>query len=330
MRSIALKGTLFLIALARLFIFLCVFFVILSLALQFVDALGQVPILMRLDSFGDRVTVPLVVLIKKSLPYTYQGTDYSEILLLIFMFVLALWSGRLKEKVKQALANDHYKQWRQKISPKVSEEQLADLDSKFRALETKKGRDGVTDRKKLLEEFVLLKGKLDGMGQQLAFLAIDVVDSTGMKKDEDKHLVSYDFDNYNTIVLDCLKSNGVVKLATTPDGIMSCFRTVDDAVSAATTLLERLKHFNQHDKKIKREFVIRAGINSGFVYFDEDTPLEQISDRVIDIAGHMQKHAKPNSINIAASAIEPLKNRVGFNETVDVIDDERVYQWSSK
>ena len=57
------------------------------------------------------------------------------------------------------------------------------------------------------------------------------------------------------------------------------------------------------------------------------SPIEQVSDRVIDIAGHMQKYAKPNCINIAASAIEPLRNRNGFSETTDVIDEQKVYEW---
>ena len=44
----------------------------------------------------------------------------------------------------------------------------------------------------------------------------------------------------------------------------------------------------------------------------------------------MQKYAKPNCINIAASAIEPLKNRGGFFETTDVIDEQKVYEWKNK
>ena len=168
------------------------------------------------------------------------------------------------------------------------------------------------------------------MGQQLAFLAIDVVDSTGMKRDEDKHLIAFDFDRYNQVVAACLKKGGVVKYAMTPDGIMSCFRTVDDAVNVAVSLLEKLKVFNRDEKKIKRSFQIRCGINAGYVYIDDETPLEQVSDRVIDIAGHMQKYAKPDSINIAASAIEPLKNRGGFSETTDVIDEQKVYEWPGK
>lgn len=179
----------------------------------------------------------------------------------------------------------------------------------------------------MLREFATLKSKLDAMGQHLAFLSIDVVDSTGMKRNEDKYLAAYDFDRYNELVIQCLKECNVVKYAMTPDGIMSCFQKMDEAVAAAKMLLDRLVDFNQNTKQIKREFHIRCGINGGFVYIDEDTPLEQVSDRAIDIAGHMQKHAKPDTINIAGSAIEPLKNRQGFTETRNIIDEQKVYEW---
>ena len=214
---------------------------------------------------------------------------------------------------------------REKASATMSAERLHELDNKFAALKTTKK----TDRKQMLAEFARLKNELNQMGQQLAFLAIDVVDSTGMKRDEDKHIAAYDFDRYNEYAMSCLKENGVVKFATTPDGIMSCFRTVDSAVNAAVSLLNRLEHFNAHEKQLKQNFQIRCGINAGFVYIDDQIPLEQVTDRVIDIAGHMQKQAKPNGINIAATAIEPLKNRSGFNETSYIIDEQKVYEWSA-
>jgi len=270
---------------------------------------------------------PLIDQIKMAMPHRYQGTDYSRIVLIILMLIVShfcvMARSRLKGFAHRIHEKETYHKWRDQVKTVVSKEKMHEIDSKFEALSTSKA----SDRKKILKEFATLKSKLDSMGQQLAFLAIDVVDSTGMKRDEDKYIAAYDFDCYNQLAHTALKENGVVKYAMTPDGIMSCFRTVDDAVRAAQTLLDRLKIFNATEKKIKRDFQIRCGINAGFVYFDEEMPLEQVSDRVIDIAGHMQKYAKPNSINIAASAIEPLKNRGGFSETNDVIDEQKVFEW---
>ena len=71
---------------------------------------------------------------------------------------------------------------------------------------------------------------------------------------------------------------------------------------------------------MKRDFAVRCGVNAGFVYFDDSVPLEQISDRTIDIAGHMQKHAPPNKILIAKQIIEPVKSKDDFNPTERVVD----------
>lgn len=68
-------------------------------------------------------------------------------------------------------------------------------------------------------------------------------------------------------------------------------------------------------------------IRSGFVYFDDTVPLEEISDRVIDIAGHMQKTAKPNTVCVAKPTIEPLNERDGFRPSGKTVDGYEVYEW---
>lgn len=295
-----------------------------TLASTFISNLARYPMLLKINRFESLISEPFISFIKSLMPYRLDGVDYSQLILLVFMLILGGFCFSLVEKIhriiNQMARKKDYLALREKASTTLSTEKLSELDNKFEALKTTKK----TNRKQMLAEFARLKNELNQMGQQLAFLAIDVVDSTGMKRDEDKHIAAYDFDRYNEYALSCLKENGVVKYATTPDGIMSCFRTVDAAVS----LLNKLEHFNAREKQIKQDFLIRCGINAGFVYVGDQTPLEQVTDRVIDIAVHMQKHAKPNAINIAATAIEPLKNRIGFNETSNIIDEQKVYEWS--
>ncbi|KTC93047.1 MULTISPECIES: adenylate/guanylate cyclase domain-containing protein [Legionella] len=330
MKVFFLNSLAYLVSFLRICILLCVFLLLIGFVSQFVENVKEYPTLVKINNLEQQLSDPFTKQIKMAMPYRYNGTDYSEIILLFLMLILAhicaVIRSKLQGMVRRIREKETYFKWRNQVRGVVSKDKMKELDSKFEALATSKP----SDRKKILREFAILKTKLDSMGQQLAFLAIDVVDSTGMKRDEDKYLAAYDFDRYNQLVSESLKENGVLKLAMTPDGIMSCFRTVDDAVKAAINLLDKLKLFNADEKKIKREFQIRCGINAGFVYFDDEMPLEQISDRVIDIAGHMQKYAKPNSINIAASAIEPLKNRGGFNETNDVIDEQKVFEWTNK
>lgn len=292
-------------------------------------ATEKLPVLHTMESTVNAIIGLVSHPLKKIVPTVYMGVEFSQLILALLLQLLLGHNPVLEKKlrktirIKNAASNAPRIKYPEFISVKT---QTPAHNTDFDAGDLKVEQPG--DRKKMLRQFATLKSKLDEMGHDRAFLAIDVVDSTGMKLDEDKHIAAFAFERYNELVNETLRENGVVKFATTPDGVMSCFRTVDDAVNAASNLLKKLVTFNKEQNSIKRDFQIRCGINSGFIYLDDDTPLEQVSDRIIDIAGHMQKYAKPNTINIAASAIEPLKNSSGFTETTDVIDGQQVYQWA--
>jgi len=185
------------------------------------------------------------------------------------------------------------------------------------------------DREQLLKEFAQTKKKLGATERDLAFLAIDVVDSTGMKQGEEKAIVEHDFKEYKRYVERVLTTYGCLKSTWTPDGVMSCFTTVDAAVQGAREVVRGLGKFNREIKIMRGDFAVRCGVNSGFVYFHESLPLEEVSDRVIDIAGHMQKNAMPNSGRVAKPAIELLNERVGFEPSRRTVDVYEVYEWKN-
>ncbi len=182
-------------------------------------------------------------------------------------------------------------------------------------------------RRKLLKDFVKIKKQLEDLGKNLAFLSIDVVDSTGMKEDDDSYTINNDFLEYHQFVESRINANRCIKAAWTPDGLMACFSTIDDAIRAAQIILNDLPEFNKRVKNIKHDFILRCGINAGYLFFDDSQPLEQISDRIIDIAGHMQKKAQPNTIYIAKQVIKPVEIMKGFIETESNIDGLTAYQW---
>jgi len=108
---------------------------------------------------------------------------------------------------------------------------------------------------------------------------------------------------------------------------MACFPSVNDAVQAGKDIIRELGLFNRTVKLIKTDFSVRCGVNAGFVYFDETTPLETMADRVIDVAGHMQKYADPNTVAVAQNIVEPLNDRAGFAPAKRVVDGYEVYTW---
>jgi class 3 adenylate cyclase len=141
----------------------------------------------------------------------------------------------------------------------------------------------------LLELYARTKKALEAKKRLLAFLSIDVVGSTLMKEDEDAEIASRDFSRYMAMVDEIIERHGFLKASWTPDGVMICFPETEQAVAAGQEVLRSLEHFNREIKAMRADFEVRIGINSGQVLYDEAVPMEEMSDRVIDIAGHMQK-----------------------------------------
>jgi len=269
-------------------------------------------------------------IVKQNIPTKIAGKDMTRWIVIVGMFFLSSsligWAERSREKAQYLKFKFSVDQWKADMHLSDNAIVLAPINDKLNRLKTAKKKD----RDQLLREFVETKKKLDEMGRDVAFLAIDVVDSTGMKQGEERASIEHDFKEYKRLVERTLNTFGCLKSTWTPDGAMSAFTTVDAAVRAAREIIGKLEIFNRDVKTIRRDFMIRCGVNSGFVYFDESVPLEEISDRVIDIAGHMQKHAKPNSVSVAKPAIEPLDDRGGFEPAGRVIDGYEVYEWEWK
>lgn len=197
------------------------------------------------------------------------------------------------------------------------------LATKVQQLETAKG----SDRSVVLKEFLTLKKQLEAMTRYLAFLSVDVVGSTAMKVGEDTYVITNDFNEYRGFIELRIKSNSCIKYTTTPDGLMACFPDADSAVVAAQSIIKDLPDFNRNVKHMKQDFVVRCGVNGGKLFFDDSLPLEQISDHVIDVAGHMQKYAKPSTILASEEVAGSLKLSNGFVATDMVVDELKTHSW---
>ena len=266
-------------------------------------------------------------IVKLSVPTKVNGTDVTRWIVVAGAFfisgVLGRASGRLQGKAQYVKFKKNIDVWKAQMQLSDNAIVLTPLNQKLEALKHAKTRD----REQLLREFVDTKKQLDAMGRDLAFLAIDVVDSTGLKQGEERGSVEHDFKEYKRFVERAFVSHGCLKSTWTPDGVMAAFNSVDAAVRAAREVITGLDTFNRAVKSMRRDFAVRCGVNSGFVYFDESRPLEEVSDRVIDIAGHMQKNARPNTVCVAKPTIEPLNERNGFEPAGRMVDGYEVYEW---
>ncbi len=272
----------------------------------------------------------LSALIRDVIPTKVSGQDLTRWIGIAVSFVLFRIFMNLRGRFENRMTNlrviSDYENWRTQMNLSDDSNILSPLRDRIKTFQTANKKD----REELLKLFAETKRKLDAMGRDLAFLSIDIVNSTGLKEGEERAAIEYDFKEYKNFVEQKLNANGVVKSTWTPDGVMSCFPTVDSAVQAARDVLSGLGDFNKNIKTMRGDFNVRCGINAGYVYFDETLPLEELSDRVIDIAGHMQKHAAPNSISIAKPAIEPLQDKEGFVSTSKVVDGYEVYMFDRR
>lgn len=270
----------------------------------------------------------IITMVKENIPTKIGGKDMSRWIIIAGMFFTSSMLGssgsRMQEKAQYYIYKRNLDEWQEQMHLSDNAIVLTPLHQK---LEQFKSATRRKDREQLLREFADTKRKLDEMGKDLAFLSIDVVDSTGMKQDEERAIIEHDFKEYKRFVERMLSGCGCLKATWTPDGVMACFSTVDAAVRAGREVINGLDLFNSSVKGMRRDFSVRCGVNSGFVYYDESLPLEELTDRVLDIAAHIQKKAKPDTVCVAKPAIEPLNERNGFEPAGTMVDGYEVYEW---
>jgi tRNA A-37 threonylcarbamoyl transferase component Bud32/class 3 adenylate cyclase len=212
----------------------------------------------------------------------------------------------------------------QKSAKKLKKHQsLAPIESKLQRLDAgdKKSRE------ELVRLMVEAKRELDAMSRDVAFLALDVVGSTNMKLGEDRAFIEHDFKEFKKMVDGVTARGRPLKSAWTPDGAMMCFDTLDQAVDAAQAMLKKLGEFNAGTRVMRTPFRVRCGVNAGLVQYDQATPMEEMSDHVIDVAGHMQKHSHPDTIFVAADLIRGSKKKRGFVRADTEVDGYDVSVW---
>lgn len=309
-------------------LFLVILFIF-PLVKGYIKDADQYAYLESLSHLEQSISTPIDSEVKKFIPTTIKQHDISPFLRILMALILASYcqyfAWRLGFYGKYLKQKRLLQQFKQDHLSAQGSSMMSALNQKLAAIESSKSKEQSAT---LLEEFVDLKKKMESMSRYLAFLSIDIVDSTGIKESEDKAMIQYDFLQYKRLVQTIFDDNQCIKAAWTPDGVMACFDSVDQAANTARAILLRLQHFNQHEKNIEREFIVRCGINAGIVYFDERLPIEEMTDQVIDVAGHMQKYAKPGTIAISKPSIEPLEARHGFSDSEREVDGYGVYEWA--
>ena len=297
------------------------FIVSVGYGLKFLENLES-HILVRPILFYDQKLILCANLI---FPESIKGYDFTRIFLIVTAIIAVKIVGEISHramnyskyfKLKEVIGEMH-------LSSDV--EDVTGLNEKLASLKHTGQIDGKQSREELLKTLGQVQRNLDSMKRNLAFLAIDVVDSTGMKVGEETTHVEMDFIEYKKLVENAFRHNAYLKAAWTPDGVMACFSTPNAAVKAGKQVIKDLLKFNKDTKTILRDFIVRCGVNAGKVAFDEEMPMEEMSDRVIDIAGHFQKEAPPGTLCISKYVYSDLHDSSDFKQSDKVIDGLEAY-----
>lgn len=188
--------------------------------------------------------------------------------------------------------------------------------------------DSEKAREELLKRYREIERALKASKRkQCTFLSIDVVGSTQMKIGERETEIAATFQAYEEMLRKIFEQYGAWKQAWTPDGVMICFLDRELAVGATQRILQSLKKFNESENKLRTPFRVRCGLNEGEVPIYEDSKLEKVADRVIDVAGHMQKHGAPDTLWLSLEVYNTLANKAAFHPVETVVDGYHVYEW---
>jgi len=189
--------------------------------------------------------------------------------------------------------------------------------------------DSEQAREELLKRYREIEQALKSAKRKgCTFLSVDIVGSTQMKAGAGDTNVTISFHAYEDMLKKIFKEYGAWKQAWTPDGVMICFLQRELAVGAAQRILQGLDEFNAKYNRLRTPFQVRCGINEGEVRIYEDTNLERVADRVIDVAGHMQKEGRPSTLWLSKEVYSQLSDKSGFHPVNKKVDGHEVYQWS--
>ncbi|MGH9521377.1 MAG: protein kinase domain-containing protein [Terriglobales bacterium] len=179
----------------------------------------------------------------------------------------------------------------------------------------------------LLREYAEAKKVLFEDKKHLAFYSLDVMDSTNMKAGQDQLVVEHAFAEFKKYVDRILELNGCWKMSWTPDGVMCAFRDTESSIKAAQEVLRGLDWFNDGVHALTRKFRVRSGVHCGDVVFPDGRNITEVSDFVIDVTGHLQKHCAENSLWVSREAVEQLPSSAGFTPVERDVDGHTVFGW---
>lgn len=260
----------------------------------------------QLHHIGD----PVVAGVARLLPSAAR--PYAPLLLAAIVYIVMASVDRLFSGVRRAA-----------IAQKVAATNKKKAPPAAASVQSEKARA------QLYKEYEQIEKALkDAKRRRCAFLSVDVVGSTAIKSGETEIAITSTFRAYEDLLRRTFKTTNAWKESWTPDGVMVCFVSLTDAITAGQTILQQLPVFNARNNRLKSKFDVRCGVNDGEIVIFEDSAIEKLVEQTIDVAGHMQKNAVPGTLLLSKEVYDRLADRSGFRESGQEVDGFATYEWS--
>jgi class 3 adenylate cyclase len=175
-------------------------------------------------------------------------------------------------------------------------------------------------RPSLLKLLFALQSQLESHKQHRAFLSVDVVGSSEMKRGAPELAVEHSFTQFRLWVEEVVRAQDGQVHSAAGDGVMGMFAEDAAAVQAAQQLQQGLLQFNASHNRLPRPFRIRCGVSAGEVAVEEGVPIGHLQSPVIDRAAMLQKRAEPGEIVVSeevAAALPEFGSVVRLTEPVE-------------
>lgn len=162
-------------------------------------------------------------------------------------------------------------------------------------------------RKELLKQLIELQEELRVGERTLTFLAVDVVDSTGIKAESEPLAVEYTFGEYARYAQAVADRYDGRLHSAAGDGLIFAFENPHDAFLAAKRIQLGMIEFNAHLNRTARPFLLRCGIHTGRVVTPIGNDPSSVNySHVIDVASHLEKAAPMGGIAVSSEAARLL------------------------
>jgi len=171
--------------------------ILLPLVTPYFKNAGSYPWIERVEAFDAR----MIRWVKSVVPTNFKGYELARWFIVGGILFARMWVDALRRKVtttiyRAAMQRDF--EALQSAAPAGADARLlAPVKEKMKAMDAGNAKS----RAELLKVMADAKRQLESMGRDLAFLSIDVVDSTKMKVGEDKTFIEHDFREYKKVGL---------------------------------------------------------------------------------------------------------------------------------